>query len=111
MENYKKCKVENCEGNALNKNGVQIGKNFCARHRGQLQKYGKILERTKFDSNEIIDCGNYYEICLYNRQQEKIARTKIDKDDLEKIKQELNAKKEIVISDSKKENEVETEDA
>ena len=43
-------------------------------------------KRTTWDKNEIIDCGDYYEICLYNVKSQEIARTKIDKDDLEKIK-------------------------
>jgi len=86
MENYKKCKVENCEGNALHKNGIQIGKNFCWKHYQQIYKNGKILERTIFDPNKIIDCGDYYEICLYNRKCEEVGRAKIDKEDLEKVK-------------------------
>ena len=84
MENYKKCKVENCENNALFKNNGNS--NFCCKHYTQIQRHKKILERTVFDSNEIIDCGDYYEICLYNRKCEEVGRTKIDKDDLKKVK-------------------------
>lgn len=51
-----------------------------------MQKHGKILERTIYDKNEIMNCEYYLEICLYNRKCEEIARAKIDKDDLEKVK-------------------------
>lgn len=48
--------------------------------------FGEILKRTIKDKNEIIDCGNYCEICIYNVKHREIARAKIDKDDLNKIK-------------------------
>ena len=75
------CKVEKCE------NKIKV-KGYCNRHIQQIDRHGKILERTKFDKNEIINCSNYYEVVLYSGlgEQEEIARTKIDKDDLEKIK-------------------------
>ena len=44
-------------------------------------------KRTIFTPNEIIDYGDYYEICLYNNKCKEVARTKIDKDDLNKVKQ------------------------
>ena len=44
------------------------------------------MKRNKFTPNEIIDCGDYYEICLYNKQHQKIAKTKIDKIDKENLK-------------------------
>ena len=73
------CKVKGCNNNIL-------CKNYCNKHYLQMCRYGKILERTRMDKNEIIDCGDYLEICLYNIKHQKIARTKIDKNDLEKIK-------------------------
>lgn len=51
-----------------------------------MYQFNKILKRTVNDPNEIIDCNNYYEICIYNNKCEEIARTKIDKEDLEKVK-------------------------
>ena len=86
MENYKKCKVENCENKALYKSGQYKG--LCNKHHIQLYRYGKIFKRTYRDKNEIIDCGNYYEICLYKgcSEQIEVARTKIDKEDLDKVK-------------------------
>jgi len=86
MENYKKCKVENCENNARYKSGQYEG--YCNKHLIQLYRYKKIFKRTYRDSNEIIDCGDYYEICLYKGRSEQIevARTKIDKEYLDKVK-------------------------
>jgi len=77
----KKCKVKGCDNNVF-------CKGYCSRHYKQVYRYGKILERTKFDLNEIIDCGDYYEICLYKGQveQKEVARAKIDKEDLDKVK-------------------------
>ena len=86
MLEEKKCLVENCENSVFHKNGGQ--KEYCGKHYQQIYKYGKILERTKYDPNKIIDCDDYYEICLYkhNPHAEEIARTKIDKEDLKKVK-------------------------
>lgn len=82
----KKCKATNCN----NKIRYQCGKysGYCDKHYMQIWKYGKILKRTRFDKNEFIDCGDYFEICLYSgrSEQKEIARAKIDKDDLGKVK-------------------------
>jgi hypothetical protein len=96
-EDFKKCKVNNCKNNAHWKNHGRRG--YCRRHDAQIQKNGKILTRTRFDSNEIIDCGSYYEICLYSGCGEKkeIERAKIDKEDLEKVK---NYKWHLMIVDT-----------
>lgn len=80
----KKCRVEKCE----NKYFV---KEYCQRHYDQMRLHGKILKRTMFDKNEFIDCGEYYEICLYSsnkagEEPKEKARALIDKDDYEKIK-------------------------
>lgn len=73
------CKVNNCDKK-------YYGFGYCNRHYQQLWMYGKILKRTIKDKNEYIDCGDYYEICLYNRQCQEVARALIDKDDYEKVK-------------------------
>ena len=81
------CKVEGCDNSASYK---QHGaKGYCSRHIKQMHRYRKILKRTRFDKNEIIDCGNYYEICLYSGrgEQKEIARTMIDENDLGKVKE------------------------
>lgn len=46
----------------------------------------KIIKRTIYTKNEIIDCKKHYEICLYNKRCEEIAKTKIDKKFLNKAK-------------------------
>ena len=79
-----KCKIENCTNEVLNKN-------YCSKHYQQLWKYGKILNRTEKDKNEIIDCNDYYEIVLYSKSKkgeepQEIARAIIDKNDLDKVK-------------------------
>jgi hypothetical protein len=63
------------------------GKCLCSKHREQIEKFGHAI-RTIYDPNKIIDCGDYYEICLYSgkSEQKEIARAKIDKEDLKKIK-------------------------
>ena len=82
----KKCKVEGCNNSSYYKSGGKCG--YCGKHQCQFYKHGKILERTLYDINEIIDCGDYYEICLYKGkgEQKEVARTKIDKEDLNKVK-------------------------
>ncbi len=78
------CKVKGCENKILYKNGKY--KNFCKKHYRQIERCGKILERTQRDKNEIIDCKNYCEIVLYNNKSEEVARAKIDKEDLKNAK-------------------------
>ncbi len=85
MEIFKKCKVKNCENKVWEKSKK---KGYCCKHYLQTYKYKKILERTRFDPNEIIDCGNYCKICIYSGlgEQKEIALALIDKEDLEKVK-------------------------
>lgn len=68
----KMCKVKNCDNK-------QHAKGLCMRHYTQVRKHGYILNRTIFDLNEFVDCGDYYEIKLYNNRSQEIARAKIDK--------------------------------
>jgi len=71
------CKVNLC-------NKKVFGHGYCSKHYTQIRKYGKILNRTTKDPNEIIKYNDYAEIVLYNRKCEEVARTKIDLDDVEK---------------------------
>jgi hypothetical protein len=52
----------------------------------QIYRNGKILKRSRKDKNEVTDCGDYYEVCLYHKKNKELKRTKVDKDDLDKIK-------------------------
>lgn len=75
----KKCSVEGCENK-------HYGKGYCVKHYTQLRRYGHILERTKFDSNEIIEYEDYAEIVLYNKKCEEIARAIIDLEYVDSVK-------------------------
>ena len=79
MSKNKICIVNNC----CNKHYC---KGYCRKHYYQYTRYGRILERTKTDPNEIIEYDTYAEIVLYNNNNEEIARTIIDIDDVEKCK-------------------------
>lgn len=48
----KTCSVDGC-------NGRHKAKGYCNKHYAQLLKYGHILEKTRFDANEIIEYGDY----------------------------------------------------
>lgn len=73
------CKVKEC-------NSKHYALGYCSRHYRQIKKYNKILRTVRFDGNEIINCKNYVEIVLCDKKHKRIAKTKIDKDDLEKVK-------------------------
>lgn len=73
------CSVDGC-------NNKHYGKGYCAKHYRQFKKYGKILERTIFDPNEIIEYDDYAEIVLYNKQCEEVARTIIDLEHVDSVK-------------------------
>lgn len=82
----KTCKIKGCNNSAAYKDNGCNG--YCSKHYQQMKLHGKILKRTRYDENKIIDCGDYCEICLYSgcSEQKEIARTKIDKNDLDKVK-------------------------
>lgn len=85
MKIFSKCEVNKCY-DKIHANLKKIG--YCKKHYLQIYRHNKIFERTRYDFNEIIDRDNYYEIILYSGcgEQKEIARTLIDKEDLEKIK-------------------------
>jgi len=60
---------------------------LCRKHYSQMREYGRILERTKFDKNEIIICDEYAEICLYDKDHAIIAKSLIDLEDVDKAKE------------------------
>jgi hypothetical protein len=57
---------------------------LCDRHRTQLNKYGRILERSRSDKNEIIIYNNYAEIIIYNYKNEEKCKAIIDLEDVKK---------------------------
>jgi len=62
-------------------------KTYCEKHALQIKRHGKILERTRFDPNEIVILKDWAEIILYDRHGQEIARSKIDLEDVEKCKE------------------------
>jgi hypothetical protein len=48
----------------------------------QTRRYGKILERTIFDGNEIVEHKDYAEIIIYNIKHKEVARAIIDLKDV-----------------------------
>lgn len=74
-----KCKVEECIGQRV-KGG------YCNKHYLQMYRHGKILSRTRFDSNESIIKGAVVEIQLYDRHNGKSVKTIIDAEDYDKVK-------------------------
>lgn len=59
---------------------------LCGKHYLQYKRYGKIQNRTKSDPNEIILKEDYAVIILYNNKSEPIAKSLIDIEDIDKIK-------------------------
>ncbi|HBD95259.1 MAG TPA: hypothetical protein DC057_13920 [Spirochaetia bacterium] len=57
---------------------------YCQKHYYQMKNHGKILQRTKYDKNEINICDDYAEIFLYNKNNIVIAKTLIDIEDVDK---------------------------
>lgn len=75
----KTCSVEGC-------NGKHVAKGYCDKHYRQFKKYGRILERTIYDPNKIVEHEDYAEIIIYNKKCEEISRTLIDLEDVDKVK-------------------------
>lgn len=64
-------------------------KGMCSKHYNQFKRHGKCLDnnpRTRRDMNEIIIYDTYAELILYNKKYEEIARTKIDLEDITKVR-------------------------
>jgi hypothetical protein len=76
----KTCKVDGC-------NGKHQAKGYCNKHYLQYKRHGYVLERTRFDPNEIIEYEDYAEIVLYNKDGNEIARTIIDLEYVDIVKE------------------------
>lgn len=75
------CYVDGCENTKVHAKGL------CKRHYEINRRWGSPYIRTRWDRNEIIVVkGDYAEIILYNNKSNEIARTLIDADDIERIK-------------------------
>ena len=73
------CTVEGCN-NPHHANGL------CVKHYTQVDRHGSVQERTSRTANEIIVHNDYAEIVLYNANNQESARTKIDIEDISKVK-------------------------
>lgn len=75
----KTCCVEGC-------NRKHYGNGYCNMHYQQWKKHGKITRiKSLKDKNDIIEYDDYIELILRNKDGKEIARTKIDKDDANKV--------------------------
>ena len=75
----KQCSVEGC-------NNKHKAKGYCGKHYYQFKKYGDVLERTRYDPNEIILYDEYAEIVIYSKDCKEVARAIIDIEDIDKVK-------------------------
>ena len=75
------CSVDGC-------NNKHYGKGYCRRHYEQYKKYGCITHtgRSIFDKNEIIEYEDYAEIILYDKHGNEVARTMIDLEYVDVVK-------------------------
>lgn len=75
------CKVEGC-------NDKNYCKGYCCRHYRQIKRHGEIknVKKITLEESEIIVCDTYAEVFLYNKYNEKIGKTIIDIDDIDKVK-------------------------
>lgn len=81
--NHHMCEANGCSNQAVTKfQGFWV----CAKHKQQLRSKGRFLERTIYDKNEITIDGEFAYISLYDSSSVVIARTKIDKDNVDLVK-------------------------
>ena len=73
------CKVDGC-GKFVHGHG------YCRMHLDRFKKYGDPLHRRQRDPNVIVLYDDYAEIILYDINNEECARTIIDLDDVNKVK-------------------------
>lgn len=80
---YDECIVNGCTNKPCSKYSC-----YCGKHYNQIREHGHILQRTIYDSNEIImdevnDCAY---VVLYNKECEEVARTKVDINIIDEVK-------------------------
>jgi hypothetical protein len=73
------CSINDCEED-------HYAKGLCLKHYRRSLSRGSPTIRTKFDPQEYIDCGDYYEIKLYDSKGNHKTSTKIDPEDVERCK-------------------------
>lgn len=89
---YQTKSPKTCVVNGCNKKQASLS--YCSKHYSQLKKHGRILNRTIYDPNDIINHGDYVSIVMYNKKCLEVGRATISVDDLvkvEKYKWRLNS--------------------
>lgn len=81
MSDKEKCCVENCNNTYYRKID---GKPYCSKHRTQIMRHGRILEKTIYDPNEIIVKDDYAIIKIINNDNE-VFDVLIDLDEVDKV--------------------------
>ena len=75
----KVCSVEGC-------GRKHYGKGYCNMHYQQWKRHEKITRmKSLISKNDIIEYDDYIELILRNKEGKEVARTKIDKDDANKV--------------------------
>lgn len=84
---YKAKKNKSCIicGETRNVCGLH-GKSYCKRHYNQIYRYGKVIDSTIYDRNEIIVDGDIAKIILKDKDQFVKCESIIDAEDVEKIR-------------------------
>lgn len=73
------CKIEGCTNDKI------LAKGLCCKHYKQMYRHGKIV-KSIYEPNDIEYYNDYAELILRNKYCEEIARTKIDLDDVERVR-------------------------
>lgn len=73
------CKVKGCDNKAYRRG-------YCNKHNLQIKRHGRILARTYYDENKIIQASQYCIMELCNRKHEPVAETIFDIEDYHKVK-------------------------
>lgn len=81
------CEVCGKEGTSKNIWKYKDKMFLCHKHRGQIIRHGRFLERTSKDLNEIVITNDHAEIILYNRYQKEKARALISLDKVTLVEQ------------------------
>lgn len=81
-KNNSKCSVEGCLRTGAD-DRIILG--FCNKHYRQYKKHGYVVECSKTEPNTFIEHDDYFEIVLRNENCEEVAKTKIDKEDFERV--------------------------
>lgn len=76
----KKCIIENCNNTNI------VAKGLCCKHYKQQYRHGFILKRTIYDKNEFVFDNEVCIIKCFNKNGEVVAKSMIDLEDYEKVK-------------------------